>query len=175
MSSGYKRTVALRQELVVSRLRPGAISARVTPATVRRAARDLAVFLCSLAVVGLLVAYALAGGGVRLATVADRGLAAAGENATVSGRLVDERGNGVEHARVIVDAATRAPRSASSSREGTFRVSLAGPCKRYEIRLTAEVQGRRLATRLRSRLCPGELLRVRARVVSSAQFLWLPR
>jgi hypothetical protein len=166
--------VALRQDGVGPGLRPGRPTARVAP-TVRRTARDLAVFVCSLAVVGLLVAYALAGGGTKLAAVADRGVAAAGGGAVVSGRVVDERGNGVEHARVLVAGAERTPRRASSSREGTFRLSVAGPCERYDIRLTAEVESRTLATRLRSRLCPGELLRVRARVVSSAQLLWMPR
>jgi hypothetical protein len=151
------------------------ISSRVSHATARRVGRDVTIFSLSAAVMGLLVLYAVAGSGLRLAAVADRARTGGGAGAVVSGRVLDESGNGVKHVRVLVAAATRTPRRAFSSPDGLFRIGLAGSCERYEIRLTAEVHARTLATHLRRRLCPGELLRIRARVVSSGQLLWFPR
>jgi hypothetical protein len=163
-----------REDVEVVRLSAG--RARVRRADVSRRLRDVGVFVSSLAVVALLVLYAVAGGGIRLAAVADR-VVVQGSSAgvVVSGRVLDQNGNGVDHAIVLASAAGRPTMQAISSRGGLFRVGLSGACARYEVSLIARLQARTLQARLHRTLCPGELLRVRARVVSSGQFLWMPR
>jgi hypothetical protein len=142
---------------------------------ITRRFRDAGVFVCSAAVLALLGLYAVAGGGIRLAAVADRVVREGGAGVVVSGRVVDEHGKGVGHALVLVAASGRQPTQALSGQDGLFRLGLSGACARYEIRLAARVQARTLQARLKRTLCPGQLLRVRARVVSSSQFLWMPR
>jgi hypothetical protein len=122
-----------------------------------------------------LVAYALADPGYELATATSAVSRHAGSNAILNGRLVDGGGEPVEGARLVVERAGRRVDADVSDARGAFRVDLAGPCSSYDVALTANADGRRLTTRLRRELCPGEALTMKARVVGRGQLIWMPR
>ena len=136
--------------------------------------RDVFVAASSVAVIGLLVAFALAGPSAKLAASVGPAVPRPGTTALVLGRVLQVDGSGLGGARVEVRRGTRVAGSGVSDRSGAFRVMLRGACSEYSISLSARTLGTSVDASTRQRLCPGDALPIDARVKTQGHFLWVP-
>jgi hypothetical protein len=136
--------------------------------------RDAVVACSSLAVVGLLVFYAVAAPTAKLRTSFGAIVPRPGTTAIVQGRVLDSDGGGLGGAQVIVVRSGRATGRAVSSDAGTFRIDLRGSCAIYNILLRARALGTDVESATRRHLCPGDALPIDAQVVTQGHFLWVP-
>jgi hypothetical protein len=140
----------------------------------RRSLRDVFVASASVAVVGLLFAYALAGPSAKLAASVGPAVPRPGTTALVLGRVLQVDGSGLAGARVEVRSGQSVAGTGVSDRSGSFRVSLRGRCTAYSISLHADALGTSVDASTRRRLCPGDALPIDARVKTQGHFLWVP-
>jgi hypothetical protein len=130
------------------------------------------VFATSLVVMLFLAAYALSDPGLKLAVVTDVG-EHAGPQAVLHGRVLDSNGSGLAGASLAVHG-PRGTKIAAVGKQGLFRLDLLGACATYRVDLRGQSHGRALVTRLERRVCPGDELRLEARVVVDGQLIWMP-
>jgi hypothetical protein len=140
----------------------------------RRFARDITVAFASMAVVLLLVAYALASPSVELTASVGPVVPRPGTSAFVLGRVVAADGGALEGASIEVRRGKRLVGRTASDSAGEFRIRLRGACTGYAISLRAHAQGSTVETSSRRRLCPGDALPIDARVLTYGHFLWVP-
>jgi hypothetical protein len=143
-------------------------------APLRRAARDAVVAASSVAVLVLLVLYAVAAPTAKLTASFGPVVPRPGATAVVQGRVLEADGGGLEGARIVVRSRGRTAGTARSRDDGAFRVDLRGSCAAYRIAITARASGSEVDTATSRQLCPGDALPVDARVVTPGHFLWVP-
>jgi hypothetical protein len=136
--------------------------------------RDVFVACASVAVLALLVLYAVAAPTATLSTDIGPVVPRPGSKAVVQGRVLEANGGGLRGARIDVRRTGRTAGTAVSDNAGAFRVELPGSCAVYDISLRARADGSTVSTATRHQLCPGDALPVDARVVTQGHFLWVP-
>jgi hypothetical protein len=149
----------------VVRQRPTSAGARV---------RDVVVATASLAVLGLLVLYAVAAPSAKLTATVGPVVPRPGNSAVVQGRVLDSGGGGLGGAEIVVRSHGRQLAAAQSHDDGTFRIDLGGRCAAYDVSIRARASGADVRTAASRQLCPGDALPVDARVVTEGHFLWVP-
>ena len=138
------------------------------------AVRDVVVAFWSLAVVGLLVLYALAGPTPKLNADFGPVVPRPGATAVVQGRVLESDGGGLDGAQIVVRRSGRPVGTAVSDNAGAFRVDLRGGCGVYGISIRAHALGSAISTATRKQLCPGDALPVDVRVITQGHFIWVP-
>jgi hypothetical protein len=128
----------------------------------------------SLAVIGLVVLYAVAAPSAKLTASVGPVVPRPGSSAVVQGRVLDAGGGGLGGAEIVVRAHGRQLAAARSREDGTFRVGLGGRCATYDVSIRAHSSGANVHAATSRQLCPGDALPVDARVVTEGHFLWVP-
>jgi hypothetical protein len=136
--------------------------------------RDATVAFASVAVIGLLVLYALAGPTAKLDASFGPIVPRPGTSAIVQGRIIDSGGGGLGGAEVIVARSGQATGRTVSNDAGAFRLDLRGGCAVYRISVLAHAEGSDVKSTTRRQLCPGDALPIDARVVTQGHFIWVP-
>jgi hypothetical protein len=136
--------------------------------------RNAAVAFASVAVLALLVAYALAAPTPELRLTVGDVVPQPGATAVVQGRVLEPDGSGLRGLRVEVRRAEGVAATALSDETGAFRVDLRGACGAYEVIVRGRWQGSALERGARRRLCPGDALPLEARVVTQGHYIWVP-
>jgi hypothetical protein len=147
---------------------------RQRPTSARARARDVVVAAASLAVIGLLVLYAVAAPSAKLTASVGSVVPRPGNTAVVEGRVLDAGGGGLGGAEIVVRSDGRQLAAAHSRDDGTFRIDLGRRCAAYDVSIQAHSAGANVHTATSRRLCPGDALPVDAHVITEGHFLWVP-
>jgi len=140
----------------------------------RHGLRDAVVALCSVGVLVLLVAYAVAAPTAELTASIGDPIPRPGTKAVVQGRVLGADGGALEGARVEVRRSGGNGSGVASGDDGRFRIELTGGCASYVISLHADAAGSRVATESTRRICPGDAVPILAQVVTHGHFIWVP-
>lgn len=147
---------------------------RQRPTSVRARAHDAVVGTASLAVIGLLVLYAVAAPSAKLTASIGPVVPRPGNSAVVQGRVLNSSGGGLGGAEIVVRSQGRQLASVRSHDNGTFRIDLGRRCATYDVSIHARSAGTNVRTATSRQLCPGDALPVDAHVVTEGHFLWVP-